>query len=110
MCGRLLSALHWEPGHNPGMCPDWESNWRPFGVQAGAQSTKPHQPGLCFLFHVSFVPSSSPCGDVAWALRQLICHMILLRPLDLYSFIQPIYFFNISYVPGTVLDSRNMIV
>ena len=19
--------------HNPGMCPDWESNWRPFGSQ-----------------------------------------------------------------------------
>ena len=32
--------------HNPGMCPDWESNQRPFGSQAGAQSTEPHQPGL----------------------------------------------------------------
>ena len=32
--------------HNPGMCPDWESNWRPFGLQAGSQSTEPHQPGL----------------------------------------------------------------
>ena len=31
---------------NPGMCPDWESNLRPFGSQAGAQSTEPHQPGL----------------------------------------------------------------
>ena len=30
----------------PGMCPDWESNWRPFGLQASAQSTEPHQPGL----------------------------------------------------------------
>ena len=30
---------------NPGMCPDWESNWRPFGSQAGAQSIEPHQPG-----------------------------------------------------------------
>ena len=26
---------------NPGMCPDWESNQRPFGSQAGAQSTDP---------------------------------------------------------------------
>ena len=26
---------------NPGMCPDWESNWGPFGSQAGAQSTEP---------------------------------------------------------------------
>ena len=31
--------------HNPGMCPDWESNQRPFGSQAGAESTEPHQPG-----------------------------------------------------------------
>ena len=31
---------------NPGMCSDWESNQQPFGSQAGAQSTEPHQPGL----------------------------------------------------------------
>ena len=31
--------------HNPGMCPDWESNWRPFGFQASTPSTEPHQPG-----------------------------------------------------------------
>ena len=31
--------------HNPGMCPDWESNQRLFGSQAGTQSTQPHQPG-----------------------------------------------------------------
>ena len=30
---------------NPGMCPDWESNQRPFGSQASTQSTEPHQPG-----------------------------------------------------------------
>ena len=36
--------------HNPGMCPNWESNQRPFGSQAGAQSTKPHQPGLFIYF------------------------------------------------------------
>ena len=30
---------------NPGTRPDWESNWQPFGSQAGAQSTKPHEPG-----------------------------------------------------------------
>ena len=35
---------------NPGMCPDWASNQRPFGLQAGAQSTEPHQPGLNYLF------------------------------------------------------------
>ena len=31
---------------NPGMCPDWESNWQPFGLQAGTQYTESHQPGL----------------------------------------------------------------
>ena len=35
-----------EPGLQPSMSPDWESNWPPFGSQAGAQSTEPHQPGL----------------------------------------------------------------
>ena len=27
---------------------DWESSQRPFGSQAGTQSTEPHQPGLSF--------------------------------------------------------------
>ena len=36
---------------NPGLCPDWESNPQPFGLQAGAQSTEPQQPGCsCILF------------------------------------------------------------
>ena len=29
--------------HNPGMRPDWGSNWPPFGSQAGSQSAEPHQ-------------------------------------------------------------------
>ena len=32
--------------HNPGMCPDWESNQQPFGLKASTQSTEPHKPGL----------------------------------------------------------------
>ena len=36
--------------HNPGMCPDGESNQRPFGPQACTQSTEPHQPGKVLLF------------------------------------------------------------
>ena len=27
---------------NPGMCPDWEWNWQPFGSQAGTQAIEPH--------------------------------------------------------------------
>ena len=30
--------------HNSGMCPDWVLNRRPFGFQAGAQSTELHKP------------------------------------------------------------------
>ena len=40
---------------NPGICPDWESNQRPFGAQAHTQSTEPHQPGLEFSFF-KFLP------------------------------------------------------
>ena len=40
--------------HNPGMCPDWEWNWGPFGSQDSTQSTEPHQPGqVTIIFHYS---------------------------------------------------------
>ena len=42
---------------NPGMCPDWESNHRPFGLQAGTESTEPHQPGQFFLLGTIFLES-----------------------------------------------------
>ena len=42
----LACLLPRNPTCNPGMCPDWESNWRPFVLQAGTQSTELHQPGL----------------------------------------------------------------
>ena len=38
---------------NPGMCPDWESNWQPLGSQASStQSTEPHQPGPFYCYNV----------------------------------------------------------
>ena len=43
MCGFLLHTHHQGPG--PQLRPDWESNWQPFGSQASAQSTEPHQRG-----------------------------------------------------------------
>ena len=43
---------------NPGMCPDWESNWRPYSWQASAQSTEPHQPGQYNIILVSSVQYS----------------------------------------------------
>ena len=39
---------------NPGMSPDWESNQQHLGLQAGTQSTDPHQPGLIFYGQVIF--------------------------------------------------------
>ena len=36
---------------NPGMCPDWESNQRPFALQDNAQPTEPHQPGLLYFWN-----------------------------------------------------------
>ena len=47
MCGCLSYAPYWGPDlvQKPGMCPDWESNKQPFGLQVGTQSTEPHQPG-----------------------------------------------------------------
>ena len=45
MCGCLLCIPTGDLACNPGMCPNWESNWQPFGSQAGTQSTEPHQPG-----------------------------------------------------------------
>ena len=56
---QCVVASHAHPtgdlAHNLGMCPDWESNQRPFDFQADAQSTKPHQPELQrnFLSHRS---------------------------------------------------------
>ena len=47
---QCMAASHTHPtgdlAHKPGMCPDWESNRRPFGSQANTQSTEPHQSGL----------------------------------------------------------------
>ena len=37
-----------DQAHNPGMCPDWELNWQPFGLPACAHSTELHQPGPIF--------------------------------------------------------------
>ena len=51
--------------HNPGMCPDWESNQQRFGSQAGSQSTEPHQPGWVFTFlkHCVTTVGRMVCGQ-----------------------------------------------
>ena len=54
--------------HNPGMRPDRESNWRPLGLQAGAQSAEPHQPGpVCYFdIHTKHTPVK-PSQSRQWA-------------------------------------------
>ena len=42
---------------NPGMCPDWELNQRPFSSQACAQSTELHQPGEVQMFLILMKPN-----------------------------------------------------
>ena len=46
--------------HNPGMCPDWELNWQPFGWQTGTQTPEQHQPGPLLFF---LIPT---WGHVFW--------------------------------------------
>ena len=49
--GCLLCSSNWGPSTQACML-DWESNWKPFGSQARAQSTELHQPGLYHIFEM----------------------------------------------------------
>ena len=50
---------------------DWELNWWPFGPQASAQSTEPHQPGMCLLLNQSSSSTKHP-ADQLW--REVVMH------------------------------------
>ena len=54
MCERNVAQLPLErllgPGPKPRHVPDWELNQCPFGLQAGTQSTEPHESGLSWTF------------------------------------------------------------
>ena len=51
---------------NPGMCPDWESNRQPLGLQAHAQSTEQYQPGLnsVFISRLFYLTIKNGCNYV----------------------------------------------
>ena len=67
MRGCLSYTRPGDLAHNPGMCPDWESNRQPFGSQAGAQSTEPHQPGLNGISYMTKkIMSNSQKQRVEW--------------------------------------------
>ena len=48
MCGCTRVPPIGDLSCNPGMCPDWELNQRPFGSQASTPSTELHQPRLIY--------------------------------------------------------------
>ena len=74
---QCVAAFHTPPtgalAHNPGMCPNWESNQQPFGLQAGTQSTEPHQPGQVALFLITYYPGWCSSVDWAWACEPKGC-------------------------------------
>ena len=65
MCGCLLQrAPTGDLAHNPGMCPDWESNRQLFGLQAHTQPTEPYQPGLMTILWEDYPHLSCISGPV----------------------------------------------
>ena len=50
VCGYLSCPPTGDLAHNAGMCPEWELNLQPFGLQASTQSTEPHQLGWVSTF------------------------------------------------------------
>ena len=57
MCGCLSHTPYWGPGLQPRHVPWLGIEPRPFGSQAGAQSTEPHQPGQVLIREVYFFPA-----------------------------------------------------
>ena len=62
---QCVVASHMPPNgdlaHNLGMCPDWELNLWPLGLQANTQSTESDQPGLNRRF---IEPASKKIEDI----------------------------------------------
>ena len=50
----FCTPLPGDPAWNPGVCPVWELSWQLFGLQAGTQSTELHNPGLYYIFYITF--------------------------------------------------------
>ena len=84
---------------NPGMCPDWESNQVPFGLQASAQSTEPHQSGLliCILITIwlhslHFIVYKQSYHLWRWLKCKTLCHKNkMLKTLCLFFTVKDAY-------------------
>ena len=73
--------------HNPGMCPDWESNQGPCGSEASAQSTEPWQPGKISPFNISYSKGLVMMNSFKLTLsgKYFICPSILNDSFDGYN-------------------------
>ena len=73
----------------PGMCPDWQLNWWPFGSQAHAQSTELHQLGLFFV-------SLMFCNDIfrflSYVLLHIFCMFFFVVSMGVIKHLITIYF------------------
>ena len=72
---------------NPGTCPDWESNLRPSGLQAGAQSTEPHQPVLSLILNMQLSQWIRQWIQAKIAHQAIVCCGINVRISLLYQVI-----------------------
>ena len=69
--GSIASHMppRWDLARNPRLCPDWELNLWPFGLQNDAQSTETHQSGLKVT--TGLIPSQGTCvGSFPWVCRR----------------------------------------
>ena len=99
MCGSLPPIPYGGLAHSPGMGPDWKLNQQPFGSQAGAQSTEPHQPRE-YRWALSFL-----CLDCSSPLKGT-CSPSHLQAFPGYSVCNRCYSAHLIYTPNTYEPAR----
>ena len=75
--GSLSHALNWGPGPPSGVCPDRESNQRPFSLWDNAQPTEPHQSGLLIMFLIKEYLFSGNNDDICHLVSACFCQALL---------------------------------
>ena len=82
---QCVGASHTPPTEdligNPAMCPDWDSNWQPFGSQAGTQPTEPHQPGLLSFFWANLSFPIHPQPQATWGFSAASAPLLAGKPI-----------------------------